>query len=260
MNAIANDAHDAGRLLAFALAHRSPATSKEYAELLRRYDEEVTLRTITDGVCDGLGLRVIHVGKHGLIVTAIETSPFRLSADDYRSAMSPEERICHGIIQVAIAAWSFPRAETLAQDDDVQAARITAKELAKWLRDFAEAENTRHSENPDPSESEEKRTWRLVLAQAVTKETKNKRESPKSLTGMCAYALDYLAAHGLLRAVDENNGVYQGTSAYRIRLKYHGAHALLEQLRSFALKRSANQEDHLNQRTLDSGQPASARA
>ena len=257
MNPIANDAHDAGRLLAFALARRSPATSKEYAELLRRYDGDVPLRTITDGICDGLGLRVIHVGKHGLIVTAIETSPFRLSADHYRSAMSPEERICHGIIQVAIAAWSFPRAETLAQDDDVQAARITAKELAKWLRDFAEAENTRHSENPDPTETEEKRTWRVVLAQAVTKETKNKRESPKSLTGMCAYALDYLAAHGLLRAVDENQGVYQGTSAYRIRLKYHGAHALLEQLRAFALKRGKH-EDHLNQSALVRGNSPSA--
>jgi hypothetical protein len=110
--------------------------------------------------------------------------------------------------------------------------------LAKWLKDFAEAENARHAEHPDPSETEEKRTWRIVLAQAVTKETKNKRESPKSLTGMCTYALEYLAGHGLLRVVDENNGIYQGTSAYRIRLKYHAAHALLEQLRAFASTRA----------------------
>src|SRR3954471_12042415 len=151
MNSTANDAHDAGRLLGFALACRSPATSKDYAELLRRYEDDIPLRTITDGICDGLGLRVIYAGKYGLIVTASETSPFRLNADDYRSGMTPEERICHGIIQVAIAAWSFPRAETLAQDDDVQAALITAPELAKWLKDFAEAENARHTETPDPT-------------------------------------------------------------------------------------------------------------
>ena len=237
MTNLANDAHDAGRLIGFALASRSPATSRDYAELLRRYEEDVPLRAVTDGVCDGLGLRIVYVGKHGLIVTASETSPFRLVADDYRSGMTPEERICHGVIQVAIAAWSFPRAETLAQDDDVQAAFVTAKELAKWLKDFAEAENARHAEHPDPAESEEKRTWRVMLAQALTKETKNRRESRRSLTGMCGYALDYLAQRGLLRLVDERKLVYQGTSAYRIRLKYHGAHALLEQLRAFAAAR-----------------------
>jgi hypothetical protein len=189
-------------------------------------------------------LRVIYAGKYGLIVTASETSPFRLNADDYRSGMTPEERICHGIIQVAIAAWSFPRTETLAQDDDVQAALITAKELAKWLKDFAEAENASRAQNPDPTESEEKRTWRVVLAQAVTKETKNKRESPKSLTGMCSYALDYLTSQGLLRQVEEKKGIYQGTSAYRIRLKYHAAHALVEQLRSFAVGRNAQHKNN----------------
>src|SRR5207249_4665967 len=78
MNPIANDAHDAGRLIGFALASRSPATSKDYTELLRRYDDEVSLRAIVDAVCDGLGLRIVYVGKHGLIVTASETSPFRL--------------------------------------------------------------------------------------------------------------------------------------------------------------------------------------
>ena len=234
MNTIASDAFDAGRLVGFALALRSPATSKDYFELLRRYEEEVPLRTITDGICDGLGLRVVYVGKHGLIVTATDGSPFRLNADDYRSGMTPEERICHGIIQVAIAAWSFPRAETLAQDDDVQAAFLTAPELAKWLKDFAQAENARHAETPDPDESDEKRSWRVVLAQALTKETKNKRESRQSLTGMCSYALEYLAGQGLLRLVDEKRASYQGTSAYRIRLKYHGAHALLEQLRAFS--------------------------
>lgn len=259
MNSIANDAHDAGRLIGFALAARSAATSKDYAELLRRYEEDVSLRTITDGVCDGLGLRVVYVGKHGLIITASETSPFRLNAEDYRSGMTPEERICQGVIQVAIAAWSFPRAETLAQDDDVQAALITAPELAKWLKDFSEAENARHAENPDPAESEEKRTWRIVLAQALTKETKNKRESRQSLTGMCGYALDYLARQGLLRLADEKKNIYQGTSAYRIRLKYHGAHALLEQLRAFAATRDGrrNQIQSIPPAPQSNGNPVS---
>src|SRR5690606_1997352 len=112
-----------------------------------------------------------------------------------------------------------------------------------WLKDFAEAENARHAQSPDPAESEEKRTWRVVLAQALTKETKNKRESRQSLIGMCGYALDYLAAQGLMRLIDEKKGNYQGTSAYRIRLKYHGAHTLLEQLRAFAVTRSSRVQE-----------------
>src|SRR5947208_15234594 len=104
MTSIANDAHDAGRLIGFALASRSPATSKDYAELLRRYDDEVSLRAIVDGVCDGLGLRIVYVGTHGLIVTASKTSPFRTSSEDYRSGMTPEERIGQGVMQVTMAA------------------------------------------------------------------------------------------------------------------------------------------------------------
>ena len=34
-----------------------------------------------------------------------------------------------------------------------------------------------------------------------------------------------------MRVVDEENAVYQGTTAYRIRLKYQGAHELLTLMR-----------------------------
>ncbi len=232
---LANQAYDAGRLLAFALRSQNAMTSKEYAELLRRYEEDSTLRTVVDSTCDGLGLRIIYVGQFGLIVSPSDTSPFRLTAEEYRSGMAPEERILHGLIQVAIAAYSFPRAETLAQDDDVQPAPMTARKLAEYLRGFAEAEHNKTiHESPDHLESEERRVWREVLTLALTKETTSRRESPRSLTGMCRYALDYLTRHGLMRLVDEGRGIYQGTSSYRIRLKYYGAHALLEQMRQIA--------------------------
>jgi hypothetical protein len=240
MNNLANTAHDAGRLLGFAVRCQNPATSKEYIELLRRYEEDPILREIVNGMCSGFGLRIIDVGKYGFIVTATEASPFRLNADDYKGAMTAEDRILHGIIQVAVAAYSFPLAETLAQDDDVQPAHVTAATLAKYLRDFAEAENAKIAQSPDHEETEEKRAWRVVLAQALTKETAARRESARSLTGMCRYALEYLEKHGLMRVVDEKKSVYQGTSAYRIRLKYHGAQALLEQLRAFSAQRLAS--------------------
>jgi hypothetical protein len=237
---LANSAFDAGRLLGFALRCQNPVTSKDYSDLLRRYDDDTVLRTITDGICDGLGLRALYVGKHGLVLTATDNSPFRLTAENYRSGMSSEERILQGLIQIAVAAFSFPRAETLAQDDDVQPASVTAQKLAMYIREFAEAEQRKLADAPDQVEAEERAVWREVLAQALTKETSGKRESPKSLTGMCRYALDFLAKQGFMRLVDEKKGIYQGTSTFRIRLKYHGGHALLEEMRQAATKRNAS--------------------
>jgi hypothetical protein len=236
---LANSAFDAGRLLGFALRCQNPVTSKDYSDLLRRYDDDTVLRTITDGICDGLGLRAVYVGKHGLVLTASDNSPFRLTAENYRSGMSSEERILQGLVQVAVAAYSFPRAETLTQDDDVQPASVTAHNLAVYVREFAEAEQRKLADAPDQSEAEERKVWRDVLAQALTKETSGKRESQKSLTGMCRYALDFLVKQGLMRLVDEKKGVYQGTSTFRIRLKYYGGHALLEQMRNAAARRNA---------------------
>jgi hypothetical protein len=235
---LANSAFDAGRLLGFALRCQNPVTSKDYSDLLRRYDDDTILRTVADGLCDGLGLRVLYIGKHGLVLTATDSSPFRLTAENYRSGMSSEERILQGLIQVAVAAYSFPRAETLAQDDDVQPASMTTQKLAEYLREFAEAEQRKLADAPDQIEAEERKVWREVLAQALTKETFGKRESPKSLTGMCRYALDFLVKQGFMRLVDEKKGVYQGTSTFRIRLKYHGGHALLEQMRHVAAARN----------------------
>jgi hypothetical protein len=229
---VANSAFEAGRLLGFALRCQNPLTSKDYSELLRRYDEDTVLRMVIDNLCDGLGLRILYVGVHGLTLTATDGSPFRLTAENYRSGMSSEERILQGLIQVAVAAYSFPRAETLAQDDDILPAPVTARKLAEYLREFAEAEQRKVTDCPDHIEAEERKAWREVLAQALTKETSARRESPKSLTGMCRYALEFLTAQGLMRMVDEKKGVYQGTSTFRIRLKYYGGHALLEQMRN----------------------------
>jgi hypothetical protein len=228
---LANSAFDAGRLLAFALRSQNPLTSKDYSELLQKYDDDTALRTIADSICDGLGLRVVYVGKQGMVLTPSDASPFRLTAENYRSGMSSEERILNGLIQVAVAAYSFPRAETLAQDDDIQPALVTAQQLAEYLREFGEAEQRNLTNAPDHVETEERKLWRDVLVQALTKETSAKRESPKSLTGMCRYALEFLVKQGLMRPVDEKKGIYQGTSTFRIRLKYHGGHALLEQMR-----------------------------
>ena len=102
MNNLATTSHDAGKLIAFALRPRqTPSTSTEYAELLRHYEEDPQFRSIVDGVTEGLGMRIVDATRNGFFLTAAEGSPFRLAADDYKQNMSAQERVLHGVIQVA---------------------------------------------------------------------------------------------------------------------------------------------------------------
>lgn len=231
MSNLATIAHDAGKLIAFALRPRqTPWSSTEYAELLQRYESDPQFRSIVDGVTEGMGMRIVDVTRNGFFLTATEGSPFRLAADDYKQNMSAQERVLHGVIQVAIAAFSFPKADVLDQDDTVAPAHVTPTKLAEYIRRFAEAVGSPGADKDD--DSAERRAWREALARAVTTETSGGKESTRSLTGMCRHALDFLESQGLMRVVNEENSVYQGTTAYRIRLKYHAAHELLTLMRS----------------------------
>jgi hypothetical protein len=233
MSNLATIAHDAGKLVAFALRPRqTPWTSTEYAELLRRYEADSQFRSIVDGVTEGLGMRIVDATRNGFFLTATEGSPFRLAADDYKQNMSAQERVLHGVIQVAVAAFSFPKADVLDQDDTVAPAHITPAKLAEYIRKFAEANAASSPYGVNGDDAAERHAWREALARAMTMETSGGKESTRSLTGMCRHALDFLESQGLMRVVNEENSVYQGTTGYRIRLKYHAAHELLTLMRS----------------------------
>ena len=233
MSNLATIAHDAGKLIAYSLRPRqTPWASIEYSELLRRYETDSQLRAIVDGVVEGMGMRVVDATRNGLFLTAAEGSPFRLAADDYKQNMSAQERVLHGVIQVAIAAFSFPKADVLDQDDTVAPAHVTPTKLADYIRKFAEAQAASSPAVSSSDDSAERCAWRDALARAMTMETSGGKESARSLIGMCRHALGFLESQGLMRVVDEENSIYQGTTAYRIRLKYQAAHELLVLMRS----------------------------
>ena len=73
MSSLATIAHDAGKLIAFALRPRqTPWTVREYADLLRRYEEDSQFRVILDGVTEGMGLRIVDATRNGLFLAAAE--------------------------------------------------------------------------------------------------------------------------------------------------------------------------------------------
>ena len=98
---------DAAQLIAFGLRPRlRPSHAAAYAELLQRYRGESPLREHVALIARGLGLVVLGEVDQGLVLGAEEGGPFAVRLLDYRrSGLSVEERLCHGLIHLAIAAW-----------------------------------------------------------------------------------------------------------------------------------------------------------
>jgi hypothetical protein len=227
-------AHGAGQLIAFGLRGRlRPAQDPEYAALLQRYRADSALREMVAVVASGLGLVVLGETDHGLVLGAEQGSPFAVRLEDYkRSRLSVDERLCHGLIQLAIAAWCFPTAESLEDPDAVAGATVSTRRIVEYLVDLCGELKERHKEDPDIGTQELREAWRIVLARAETRGTADGRRSASTLSGMVAHALEFLEAGGLLRRVgDQDGGSWQALGSYRLQVRELAAHALARLVR-----------------------------
>lgn len=231
MEHVTHAGEDAGRLLAFALNPTlRPAHDDDYADLAGRYRVDPLLRALTDAVAKGLGLIVLDSSDQGLVLGAQDGSPFAMKLSDYRANMSLEERVCHGLIQLAIAAWCFPTAADL-DDPDGAVKKVSASQVTAYLVRLAEALDARATDDDVPGATPElEQAWQAVLSRARTKATADGRRAPKTLVAMVAYALERLEKGGLVRRVgDDDGGVWKTLSRYRVQVRELAAH------RAFAL-------------------------
>ncbi|MDD9945459.1 MAG: hypothetical protein OXU20_30725 [Myxococcales bacterium] len=225
---------DAAQLVGFGLQPRlRPAESPAYAELLQRYRTEQGLREHTALVARGLGLVVLGETDHGLVLGAQDDGPFSLRLSDYRrSGLSVQERMLHGLIQLAIAAWCFPTAQALDDPDAVLGTRVSTHKLVDYLVGLCEELKDRTEADPEHGSPELQEAWRSVLSRA---ETRDGRRAPTTLVGMVAYALEFLERGGLMRRVsDSDGGTWQALGAYRLQVRELAAHALAEAVRDAA--------------------------
>src|SRR5690349_3070348 len=95
-------AEDAGRLIALALSPSRPMTPA-HRDLLRRYRSDGLFRGQVEAFAHGLGLRVLDVLESGLVLAADADSPFAFKLSDYRQNLTVDDRLCHGLIHVAVA-------------------------------------------------------------------------------------------------------------------------------------------------------------
>ncbi len=221
-------AEDAARLLSFALQPRlRPAREPRYRELLGRYRNESALREHVMVVARGLGLAVLGATDLGLVVGAEQGGPFALTLGDYRrQGLSVDERMCHGLIQLGIAAYCFPTARSLGESDSVAGARVSVRRLVDYLRGLSEELEERSDDDPEAGSPELREAWRTVLARATTRGTSDGRRSSSTLAGMVAYALEFLERGGLMRKIDDTDGgTWQALAAYRIQVRELGANA-----------------------------------
>jgi len=224
---------DAARLIAFALEpERRPTSDAEYGRLVRLWQDEPQFERIVREMASGLGLRIIDVSDFGATIGAHPDSPFGLTVADYRQNLTSDERLIHGLVQVGLAAYLYPRAEDLESEAEIRTASVL--ELEAFLRETSEqlAAQNRDADTPaDASELE--RAWRAYLRWPSTRETSDARRAAKTTTGVVAHALARLGELGLMRRVsDENGGTYQALRRYRVQVRELALHDALVTLRN----------------------------
>lgn len=217
----------AAQLIAFGLTPTlRPAREPGYATLIERYRTDAGLRLCADAVASGLHLRILGFTPLGIVLGADEDGPFAQRLLDYRrSGLSVEERMAHGVIQLAIAAWCFPNAQALAEADDIAGVRFSARAVVEYLVGLCEELRQREALDPEVGAPELREGWRVILQRAETRSTSDGRRAASTLRGMVEHALESLDKGGLLRRIsDEDGGTWQALAAYRLHVRELAAH------------------------------------
>lgn len=224
----------AARLVAFGLTPGlRPAREPAYAALIERYRTDSTMRQCTDVVARGLHLAVLGFTPQGIVLGADEDGPFAHRLSDYRrTTLSVEDRMCHGLVQLALAAWCFPTAQELAESDDSAGIRFSTNRVVTYLVGLCDELQRRSEHDPELGSPELREAWRAILQRPETRATPDGRRTAGTLHGMIEYALEVLEKGSLVRRVsDDDGGTWQALAAYRIHVRELAAHSAFNLVR-----------------------------
>ena len=177
-----------GRLLHWALdVHARPALSNEYRQLVDSYLDDLAFREMVRETADGLGLRILDVGDHGVVVVPDDESVFALKPAEFRPGTSKaDDRLLDGLIQLAIAATLYPRARDLDDDIEVARAPVTVDEVEEQMRAIATGLEQRARQQPDPDADDEERglteAWRVYRRLQPASESQGRRGGRRTTT------------------------------------------------------------------------------
>jgi hypothetical protein len=183
-------------------------------------------------ICSGLGLRLLDVSEYGVVLGSTGGSPFGLTVQAYQDNLSGDERLLHGLVQVGLAAYLYPRPEELEAEADVR--QVTATELDTFLRELCEVAARRVPEKSDaPAEFPDlENAFRVFLRWPSTKETESGGRGRHTRHAIITRVLEKLTEHGLLQPVRSESGtIYKALRRYRVHVSALAAHEALLILR-----------------------------
>jgi hypothetical protein len=221
---------EAAQLIALALTPGTRPTSLPlYHQLLERALREPVMERAVQEIAAGLGLRVLELSSSGLVLGTLGDSPFAMAARHYLDNMDAEQRVLHGLIQVGLAAYVFPKPEDL---EGTSIGRVTVVELDAFIRGACQRLEQPSSVNPDvPTENPElELAWRTYLRWPATGESATGTRNKKTTQTLIKQALDRLVDEGLLRAALDDS--YQVLHRYRLQVREMAAHSALRALRA----------------------------
>ncbi|WP_254508162.1 hypothetical protein [Anatilimnocola floriformis] len=219
------DAYLAGRLIQWGLRVKErPALQSEYKELIDRLQDRSEFRTIVNQVAQGLGLRILDWGEHGLALAPEGDSPFALKGASFRSNRADaDERLLDGLVQVAIAATLFPTPQELEEDAVVARPPVVVDEIDETLRRICESLAEHAKGNADPSAADVSagvyEAWRVYQSRLSMQETRDERAAPRSTHRIIERNLVRLTELGCF--VQQRNEVptFQATWRYHVLVK-----------------------------------------
>jgi hypothetical protein len=203
-----------GRLIRYGLGPKlTPARSADYAELVGRARNDSDFAGAVVETAHGQGLEVLDIDPLlGISLAATDESPFAMRLDDYRRG-SNEDRVLHALVQLAIAATTFPTAESL-DDDRLQS--VSVREVADRIRHIATRLRDRLGPgDPPEDEPQLEPLYRFLLRVPVTATTPDERAHQRTLMGAVKRALRFLVDQGMADALDG-----AGADTYRFRARY----------------------------------------
>lgn len=213
-------AGDAARLVAFGLRPKlRPESEPDYGSLVTRYRVDAAFRDVVGAVSAGLGLAVLDAGPFGVVLGAEDGSPFAYRLGDYRQNLTVDDRLLHGLVHLAIAAYCYPTAASLDEEAAVQ--RVTVLGVERYLREACQRLAERAGDaDPREDQPELEQAWRIFHRRNATRDSADGRRLGKSTQSMIHVALETLADNGFLRRItDAEGGTYQALHRYRLQVR-----------------------------------------
>jgi hypothetical protein len=199
--------------------------------LLDRYQDRPDFRSLVNEFADGLGLKVLDWGEHGIVLGPLVDSVFALRGASFRTnRYDADERLLDGLVQVAIAATVFPTPRELAEEATIARPPVTIEEVDEVLRRLCDQLAEAAKRQGDPALNDEeaglREAWRVYQSRLSVQHTRDNRAAPRTTRRIIERNLEKLHEMGCFVQQREDPTAFQATWRYQVLVKELAATSL----------------------------------